>query len=523
MCKLAFARNIYMRKPILLAIGFFLSAMQISSFSYAQDKWVVSDTSKPNAQESAVTAQQIVEVENVSGGIKLYNFSSRRLVTSISKATQFNVTGGNKTWVYVSLSGYPVWVHSNYVERDQGRIKVVIQEGKLNLRKGPDKYAMTLGTVENGYSSIELDYKDPWVKIVAPDTLAFAIKRSDFNKLNKDNVKVAKSNTEATISTTNNSSSEKKSNTIVSADNYEKRSEIKTQPKEKELSAVKTAKETAAVEQKQSFAFKQPQPDRTKPDITKNTASVNSGKIPYTDALIYRLTPGDVISIQIYGESELGVNQVRIPEGGVISFPLIGQIKVAGKTAAAVENLVTRKLADGYIRNPRVSLIIDNYRPIYIRGAVSNAGAFPYTEGLTIAQAITLAGGATRAANFNGVALVRRNVAIDAQLSIDSQTLVQPGDIISIAEEIGGASADAVEFVYLHGEVKSPGGYDYRKGLTVEKAVALAGGFSARASKRRINISREVPGQEEPVKLKKVDLYFPVQPGDVISVGASWF
>ena len=77
----------------------------------------------------------------------------------------------------------------------------------------------------------------------------------------------------------------------------------------------------------------------------------------------------------------------------------------------------------------------------------------------------------------------------------------------------------------MHGEVASPGEYKFRKGLTVEKAVVLAGGFTLRASRKKISITRYLDKDEaeEPDKFKRVKLYTPIQPGDVIDVGASWF
>lgn len=522
MCKLIFAKNKYAKQLMLLVI----SSCFFSLSAFASDKWVVADGSQPNAVTSSSSSissvQPVVETNNVEDGLQIYNYNSRRLVTSLLKSTPLNVVGGNDNWVYVTVTGYPVWVHVNYVKRDQGVVEVVVQEGKLNLRKEPNKYAMTLGSADNGYQSREIDYKDPWVKIIAPSDIKFAVKKADFDSLQQEGIVI--SNREPEIESMEKEDSPK----VALPDDFEQQSSVNVREAKPAVEEQNEWKTATNIQQNESpvasdsiddglVNINQPKPQKA------NVVTASGNQIPYTDALIYRLTAGDVISVQVYGESELGVSQVRIPEGGVISFPLIGQIKVAGKTAVAVENLVTRKLADGYIRNPKVSLIIDNYRPIYIRGAVLKSGAFPFTEGLTIAKAITLGGGATKAARFDGVSLVRKNSTVNEQLSVDSQVLVQPGDIISIAEEIGGTSENAIEYIYLHGEVRSPGGYDFRKGLTVEKAVALAGGFSARASKKRINISRQVIGQQEPLQIKKVDLYFPIKPGDVISVGASWF
>ena len=125
-------------------------------------------------------------------------------------------------------------------------------------------------------------------------------------------------------------------------------------------------------------------------------------------------------------------------------------------------------------------------------------------------------------AKSSGISISREGETILSGLSIDSQTVILSGDIITVEEEIG-VSDEASLYIYLHGEVKRPGEYEYRRGLTVEKAVVLAGGFTLRASKRKITVSRQNDNQEAPEKMKKVELYLPVQPGDIINVGARWF
>ena len=114
--------------------------------------------------------------------------------------------------------------------------------------------------------------------------------------------------------------------------------------------------------------------------------------------------------------------------------------------------------------------------------------------------------------------------SIQEGLSLDSQYQIASGDVITIEEEVG-VSDDESLFIYLHGEVANPGEYRYRRGLTVEKAIVLAGGFTIRASKKKIRVTRYVNVEEdqEPEKLKNVKLYTPVMPGDIISVRASLF
>lgn len=243
---------------------------------------------------------------------------------------------------------------------------------------------------------------------------------------------------------------------------------------------------------------------------------------PSSTSDLHRIAPGDSISLRVFGEDDLSTENVRVPQSGQVSFPLVGPVSVAGKTTDEVEQEMVALLSQGYVRNPRVSVTIFSYRPIFIRGGVNNTGAFPYTEGLTVAKAIALAGGSKPSASKDGVSVLRDGETLAEGLSVDSTYRVASGDVISVTEDLG---EDDKLYIYVHGEVQAPGEYIYRRGLTVEKAIVLASGYTLRASKRKISVTRYagVGQDQEPVKMKRVELYTPIEPGDVINVGASWF
>ncbi len=151
----------------------------------------------------------------------------------------------------------------------------------------------------------------------------------------------------------------------------------------------------------------------------------------------YAVGPGDEISVSVFGEPDLSVKKTKVGGDGSISVPLIGQVKVGGQTVSQLESKLEGLLKAGYMKDPKVTVTILDYRPFYV-----------------------------------------------------------------------------------YGEVKQPGGYAYKDGLTVEKAIALAGGLTPRASKRKITLKREVDGQG---RERRVDLKAEVTPGDVITVGESFF
>ncbi|GHA08304.1 hypothetical protein GCM10008090_17700 [Arenicella chitinivorans] len=256
-------------------------------------------------------------------------------------------------------------------------------------------------------------------------------------------------------------------------------------------------------------------PNSTKPSTASSTK-------PSPASELHRIAPGDSISLRVFGEDDLSTENVRVPQSGQVSFPLVGPVSVVGKTTDEVEQQMVALLSQGYVRNPRVSVTIFSYRPIFIRGGVNNTGAFPYTEGLTVAKAIALAGGSKASAKDDGVSILRDGETLAEGLSVDSTYRIASGDVISVTEELG---EDDRLYIYVHGEVQAPGEYVYRRGLTVEKAIVLASGYTLRASKRKISVTRYAGMSEdqEPIKMKRVELYTPIEPGDVINVGASWF
>ena len=147
----------------------------------------------------------------------------------------------------------------------------------------------------------------------------------------------------------------------------------------------------------------------------------------------YRLAAGDTVSVSVFGEPDLSVTDTIIPTNGIFSFPLIGSVQFAGKTTDQIANAMEASLSGGYVKDAEVTVLVNSYRPIYVRGGVESPGAYSFTEGLTVAKAIALAGGASQSAVFTGVSVTRENQLIQNQLSLDSETRVMPGDIIYLA------------------------------------------------------------------------------------------
>ena len=146
----------------------------------------------------------------------------------------------------------------------------------------------------------------------------------------------------------------------------------------------------------------------------------------------YRLGMGDIINITVFDEPELSVSKVRLSDRGSISYPMLGEINVLGLTVAQLRALIAGKLRGNYLVDPQVSVSIDEYRQFYLNGMVKNPGGFHYQPGLTVRQAIALAGGFQDRADRNDIAVIHDNEKKPHRENLDN--LVEPGDTITVEE-----------------------------------------------------------------------------------------
>lgn len=148
----------------------------------------------------------------------------------------------------------------------------------------------------------------------------------------------------------------------------------------------------------------------------------------------YELGSGDVVRISVHGEPDLSFDEIRLTDAGTFTFPFIGEVDANGKTAGEVRSLLTEKLKEGYLIDPRVSVSVVNYREFYIAGEVKLPGGYPYQPGLTLDRAIALAGGLTERASTKRMTIVRGSEGSRAAEKATMNTLVRPGDTINIDE-----------------------------------------------------------------------------------------
>ena len=118
---------------------------------------------------------------------------------------------------------------------------------------------------------------------------------------------------------------------------------------------------------------------------------------------------------------------------GTVSMPLIGEIKAAGETATQVQDTITKRLSDGFMKSPHVSLQVSSYRPFFIVGEVMKPGSYTYVNGMTVINAVALAGGYTYRADKDDIRLTHGGTGGKDEKAAES-TAVFPGDVITVPE-----------------------------------------------------------------------------------------
>ena len=148
----------------------------------------------------------------------------------------------------------------------------------------------------------------------------------------------------------------------------------------------------------------------------------------------YQLGTGDVISIVVFGEDDLKREKIRLTDAGTISYPVLGELKVLGRTVGEVTAIIAEGLRGRYLVNPRVSVSVDEYRPYFIHGQVEKGGGFPFQPGMTVRKAVSIAGGFKERASKEKIFIVREKEKSGKPFKVDLETPVLPGDIITVEE-----------------------------------------------------------------------------------------
>ena len=248
----------------------------------------------------------------------------------------------------------------------------------------------------------------------------------------------------------------------------------------------------------------------------------------------YVIGPQDVLTIAVLEQADLG-GKFAVELDGSFTFPLIGRVKAGGMTIRDFETQLKTRLADGFFKNPQVTVAIEQYRSqrVFVTGEVRNPGSYALTGDMTLIEALAKAGSTTPSASDEVVVVrggkgaeqattpgdgrdTRRINLKDLQngTAVGENLALRDGDTIFVAK---------AELTYVLGQVKNPGSYPIRSDTTVLQALSLAGGVTPTGAMNRTRIIRAVKDGRTDTNEIKAKLTDIVQPGDTIMVPERFF
>jgi polysaccharide biosynthesis/export protein len=238
----------------------------------------------------------------------------------------------------------------------------------------------------------------------------------------------------------------------------------------------------------------------------------------------YQIGAQDLLKVTVLDEAEL-TQSYRVDSDGSITFPYIGRVPAAGSSLAELQDRIRRLLAAGYIKNPQVRVEVESYKSqsVMVSGEVRQPGKFQMTGAMTVLEALAQAGSPLPSA-ANELTIARKKPGSEAadaellhinwkelQLGRGTDVALTDGDILNVPK---------AQTFFITGQIRNPGILVLEPGMTVQQAIATAGGLSERGSDRRVTASRLVKGKLTDVGLKMEDK---VMANDVITIGQRLF
>ncbi|MFC1829420.1 polysaccharide biosynthesis/export family protein [Thermodesulfobacteriota bacterium] len=266
----------------------------------------------------------------------------------------------------------------------------------------------------------------------------------------------------------------------------------------------------------------------------------------------YRIGPNDVLSVTIYaGGEKQHESTLTVSAQGTINAPFIGAVKAEGLTPTQLEKQITEPLARDYFVNPKVNIQIKEFRSLhyYISGAVKSPGLHQMMTEANLLVLIAKAGGVLpdrgnlayiirdsadavlAGEKVENLASKTKPLAVDLDKLLDGSDMsvnpmLEPGDVVYIPMKDSLSLAESK--IYLEGEVKTPGAYDFQSGITVLKACIMAGGFDTFAAPNRTKIIRVKDSKTEVIKINLLHVQqgkikdIELKPGDRVHVPETW-
>lgn len=239
----------------------------------------------------------------------------------------------------------------------------------------------------------------------------------------------------------------------------------------------------------------------------------------------YRLGDGDNIRITVFQNPDLTL-ETRVSENGLITFPLIGAVKIGGQTISGAADTIAKALQAGnFLQKPQVNIqLIRNLgNQVSVLGQVGRPGRFPLdTFSTRLSEMLAVAGGISPTGADTAIVTGTRDgksfrkevdiVGMFMDNKLQDDLIVAGGDVIYVPRQ---------PTFYIYGEVQKAGSYRIERGMTIRQALAQAGGLTARGTERNLGVFRRSP--DRGTGPSAVDLNDPVQPDDIFHVRESLF
>lgn len=241
----------------------------------------------------------------------------------------------------------------------------------------------------------------------------------------------------------------------------------------------------------------------------------------------YLVGSQDVLKITVFEHPDL-TTEARVSEDGKITFPLLGEIDAKNLTTRQVEKSIADKLSKGgMVKEPQVNVFVEQYmgRRVTIIGEVIKPGQYQISGPTTLLDVIALALGTNQNAGYLLTVFRKEKGAGGSEstkkITVDVDRLLNGGDL-SLNIELQNQDVIYVPKAafYIYGEVNRPGTYRLERGITVKRAIAIAGGLTPKGSQLRIEITRK-NGEKDAIAGADIDNL--VQFDDVIRIKESFF
>lgn len=230
--------------------------------------------------------------------------------------------------------------------------------------------------------------------------------------------------------------------------------------------------------------------------VAQTAEAVSSGLVPAPlHGADYSLGAGDSVRINVYQSPDLSID-ARISEAGLVSYPLLGNVRIGGMSVSAAERLIADGLKNGnFVKAPQVSLLVTQVRgnQASVLGQVNRPGRFPIeATDLRVSDLLAIAGGISGSGADNVIVVgtrdgqrIRKEIdlaAIFRGTDGEDDMLVFNGDVVYV---------ERAPVAYIYGEVQRPGIMRLERGLTVMQALATGGGLTPRGTARGLRLHRK--------------------------------